>query len=307
MAKDFKARLEAAQKNWKKAKIKAAKPSEYDSNVEDGRYNAKIVKCEVGEAQSGRVQLVTTYQITQGESKGEKIRSYDGLETEDNLVFVGRFLAKLGYELPESIKEIIGIAKEIAKDQPSCRIRVKTNGEFQNVFLDKMVDAKDEEDSEEESEEISGDEEDEDEVPEEPEDEDDEDGEEDSEDDDNDDEEDEDEDDEESDSEDDDEESSDDDEDSDESEDEESDDDDDSDDEGVEVKKGQKVTATIKGKEVDATVLAVLEDEEKIKVKTVDGKVLKLNPDDVAVVEEEEEPKKKVSKDKSSLKKKKKK
>ena len=97
--------------------------------------NAQI--CE--SRSSGRLQIQWTWTISDGEFEKDTKLDFDGLETEDNLVFLGRKLSRFGYDLPEDITEIADILEELIDKQPLARIRLKTKGEFQNVYVDKLM------------------------------------------------------------------------------------------------------------------------------------------------------------------------
>jgi hypothetical protein len=60
-------------------------------------------------------------------------------------------------------------------------------------------------------------------------------------------------------------------------------------DDGTEIKKGMKITCTIKGKEVTAEVVEVLEDEGKIRIVTDEGKKYAIASDKVTGIVEEED------------------
>jgi cobalamin biosynthesis protein CobT len=146
MANDkFLKKLKGAQKHWGKASKRAAEAKGGFDEVDDGRYVARCQSMEVGESKSsGRLQAITTYKIMEGDFKGATCKSFDGLETEDNLVYVARNLGRFGYEVPEDIEQILDIFEEVTKSKPLCRINLKTRGEYQNVYLDKVFDPADE-------------------------------------------------------------------------------------------------------------------------------------------------------------------
>ena len=135
----LKNKLKKAQNNWQGAREKA-KDSTGFAEVPDGRYLAHITNAQICESRSsGRLQIQWTWTISDGEFEKDTKLDFDGLETEDNLVFLGRKLARFGYELPEDITEISDILDELIEKQPLARIRLKTKGEFQNVYVDKLM------------------------------------------------------------------------------------------------------------------------------------------------------------------------
>ena len=135
----LKNKLKRAQDNWQGAREKAKESSGF-TEVPDGRYLAHLTNAQIGESRSsGRLQIQWTWTISDGEFEKDTKLDFDGLETEDNLVFLGRKLARFGYELPEDITEISDILDELIEKQPLARIRLKTKGEFQNVYVDKLM------------------------------------------------------------------------------------------------------------------------------------------------------------------------
>lgn len=145
----LKAKLKAASKMWGKASKRAEKnEGGFGEEWPDGRYSVQITKASINESQSsGRLQASLTYKGLEGEMKGKTIMSHDGLETEDNLMFFARKLKAAGQELPDDFDEIEDALKVLEKKKPKVRIRVKTNGEFQNVYIDKPLSDDDVEDA----------------------------------------------------------------------------------------------------------------------------------------------------------------
>lgn len=277
--------LKGANKDWKTAKKRAKERKPQFLEYNDGRYLARLVGADIGESNGGRVQIDFSWKFEDGEYEKKVKHDYQGIETEDNLYWLAQRIEQLGYEMIDDLSELPELLKEILKARPLCTIQLKTNGEFQNVYIKKVHD--DEEDAE-------GDEDEDD-----AESDDTEDSDEDS--------------DEESDEEEGDEESDDTDEDSDddtESDEEESDDeeegneeesdDEEEDDDAVDLEVGMSVIAeTAKGRE-PGKVIEIVEKEGKVRVKLKNGKVVrvgidKLEMDDDGDDDTPEEPKGKKS------------
>mgnify|MGYP003149482347 FL=1 len=86
----LKNKLKKAQDNWQGAREKAKESSGF-TEVPDGRYLAHLTNAQIGESRSsGRLQIQWTWTITDGEYENDTKLDFDGLETEDNLVFLGR-------------------------------------------------------------------------------------------------------------------------------------------------------------------------------------------------------------------------
>lgn len=288
---DFGRYLRGLNKHLDKAK-ESAESGGFDQ-FDDGKYKMRCVDGKIGQSKNKRVQVVLTWKFMDGDYKGKEKLDFEGL-TEDHLEYLLRKLDAMGYDisemedLEEGLKEILA---DIKKSKPRCKVRLKTKGEFQNLYVDKLI----EDDDEDEEDEPSDDDEDDDK------DEDDEESD-DDESDDSDDDEDEDENSDDEDEDDEDEEEdkpkgkkskskkSKKDEDEDEEEDDEEDedeDDDEEDEDGVDVEVGTKVTVNSKKEgKVKGTVTELFEKEGKIVVETDKGKTLKLGVDRIVSVDE---------------------
>ena len=156
MAKTFKQRLADAKKNWGGARSRAEDLGGGDfPDIEDGRYRAELHQCgPMGESKSSsRMQFPIGFTIMEGDFKGQKTAVYHGLETEDNLMYLARDIGQLGWEVPDDLEELDETGKEIEGAGLICIIRLKTKGDFQNLYIDKVESAEDPEGEEEEGEE----------------------------------------------------------------------------------------------------------------------------------------------------------
>lgn len=134
----FQAKLKKLGSTYKAASKREA--TAFGNELEDGRYIARITMCELGESiNSGRLQVATEYTIIDGPETNQTIRSYDGLETEDGMYFLQRKLQKLGQQVPDSPEDIPAVLAKIEKEKLVVRIRVKTKGEYQNVYIDRLL------------------------------------------------------------------------------------------------------------------------------------------------------------------------
>jgi hypothetical protein len=267
---DLRKKLKEAGKLWKGAKKKAAEKSSAFVEYEDGRYMARLQGGEIGTSEAGRLQLAWSWKFEDEPYEGKIKKAYQGLENEDNLVFLARDLERLGYEAPDDIAGIEEVLNDIKKEKPLARIRLKSKGDFQNVYIDKVFSGDEEDEAEEEDTEETETETETEEAETE----------------------------EESD-----EEESDDAEESDEEEsdeeetEEESDEESDEEDDEVELTVGMRVEAdTSKGKKV-GKIIEILEKENKVRVKTEEGPVVKVGIDKLAAADEPEEAPKKKAKD----------
>lgn len=131
-------KLAGIKNNWKNA-FDNKKDSSGFPTFDDGRYLAIWNKGEVGESQgSGRLQVMLGFQVTEGEHKGETIRTYIGLEKEESIAIAIRTLSRLGVSI-EDPTEMQDILDEETKKNKLVRLTLKTKGEFQNVYVDKVM------------------------------------------------------------------------------------------------------------------------------------------------------------------------
>lgn len=267
MAMDLAARLKGANKLWKTAKGRVAEQSAQFAEYEDGKYLMRCIGLSLGESQNGRFQADFTWRFEEGDYNGKTKHNYQGLESEDGWVFFGRDIERLGYEAPESwTPDVVeAIAKDIAKTKPLCRVVLKTKGEFQNLYINKLLagagsdeeeevveepEAEAEETEAEAEEEETESEEEEESEPEEEEEE------------------------------------------EAEAEEEEEEEEEAEDEETVDIQPGMAVVVTTEKGEKEGKIVEVLAKEGKVRVKTEDGKVLRVGVDKIEVVAEEapEEP-----------------
>jgi hypothetical protein len=139
MNAEFQKQLKKAQQTWGSAKEKA-KVSGYGDEFEDGRYKVTITRADLGTSRSSnRLQVVFGYTFVEGDYTGKTKLDYDGCDTEDNQVWLGRKLTRLGYEVPDDITELEDTLKQILKDRIVVCITLKTKGEFQKVYIDRVM------------------------------------------------------------------------------------------------------------------------------------------------------------------------
>jgi len=151
MAVDFSKALKKAGSLWKGARTRAAEESG-GSEFDDGKYLARLIKGEVGKSEAGRLQITWHWKFMEGDYEGQIKYAYQGLETEDNQMYLAKDLEKLGYDttaIDSLAEDLQGILDDIRKVKPSCRITLKTKGDFQNVFINRLLTEVDDEDEDE--------------------------------------------------------------------------------------------------------------------------------------------------------------
>jgi hypothetical protein len=110
-------------------------------NVPDGKYTAKVARAFIAESKrSGDPMLKWELTIIAGDYEGRKLFRNNMLANEENLKFLKKDLNTCGMtlnrlsELGNRTEELLDIVVEVQK---------KTNGEYENVYLNKRIDVDD--------------------------------------------------------------------------------------------------------------------------------------------------------------------
>lgn len=138
MATSAAAALKALDAQWKKAAAEA-KAQGGLKTVDDGVYIARLDGGEVITGAGGN-RLRMQFVILEGDKAGETVVKNDGLDGEMSLVFVARMFGRFGYD-PEEImpSKFAAILKELGKAKPVCKVQLKTKEDFQNVYVNAVL------------------------------------------------------------------------------------------------------------------------------------------------------------------------
>lgn len=149
--------LKKANKSWKKEA--AAGKSLGANDIDDGFYIVRWLKGLIEKGDSG-LRLKITTKVLDGESKdgvdytGKKIVKSDGLEGDQSLQYLAKMLSRLGIDPEEcDLTDLPEILVELNESKPVMKIQVKTKGDFQNVYINKLVEDYEDEDGEDEEDE----------------------------------------------------------------------------------------------------------------------------------------------------------
>jgi len=142
-----KAWLESQQEQFAEAAKQAAEAPEKGEfkNPPDGKYVLQLEEVEVGFSQnSGRPQVKWVWEIKDCADTdwiGKKKFDYDGLDKENSFYYLCLKLKKFGLNVeginPSNLEENLQLLQNSA---PTVEARLKTKKDFQNTFIDKMVD-----------------------------------------------------------------------------------------------------------------------------------------------------------------------
>lgn len=149
---DMDAALRTIKKHFKAAKSAAlVAPDTSMTEFEDGRYVARLMSATLGKSQaSGRLQVDFAWKFVEPPYAGKMKHAYQGMETEENQKYVYADLRKLGFDLTElDATDVPDLLEQITATKPHllCQIALKTKNDYQNVFINALLE--DDEDGEE--------------------------------------------------------------------------------------------------------------------------------------------------------------
>lgn len=140
--------------------------------IPDGDYTVKITEMGVQKSKNGRLQVVTTFEVADGEHEGSTIKRFDGLTDERSIGYFKGMAEVIGLDLPNDITLLPEVLETFVNECGDFfEITVKTKNEYQNVYVNGVSDAVSEKDEEEvedeevEDEEVEEEEEEEEETP----------------------------------------------------------------------------------------------------------------------------------------------
>jgi hypothetical protein len=154
MASEFASKLKASKKLWKTAQQKVVdnRGKSDKPQFEDGIYLAKLTGAKLVEFDSG-LKVVFDWKFEDGEYDGQIKKDYQGITSEDNLYYFGRRIEELGYEMPDSPEDLPELLAALEKEKPLGKIRLRTKGDYQNVYLEKLLTGDEDEDEDDAAEE----------------------------------------------------------------------------------------------------------------------------------------------------------
>lgn len=133
------AKLSQLSKMWKSAQ--SIQPS--FSNVPEGDYVAQLVEMKLGEAKkSGRLQVISTYNIMDGEFEGKSVKRFDGLDNETSVGYFKGLCEVIGLDLPEDLSVLQEAMDEfVEQNNDLFNITIKmtedkqTKQKYSNVYV----------------------------------------------------------------------------------------------------------------------------------------------------------------------------
>jgi len=136
----FRKRLAGLQENWDNA---GQRKGGYE-NLPDGRYIAALSKAYIRESEKGDLYVVLHFVVEEGDHDGSIVYDWNRIETEDGLYYTRQKLLKMGADVPDKLAKLEDCLSDLQDGEPRVRLQLKTKGDFQNVYLDRLLDSDDE-------------------------------------------------------------------------------------------------------------------------------------------------------------------
>lgn len=136
---------------WDKSKQKADSGSLNDI-FEDGRYKISVTDAQATESKKGDFMVVFSFTFLEGEYKGKVKKAFRVItpdRAEDNLARILLDINKLGFEI-EDFEQIESALEEIRNKKVVARVTLKTRGEYQDAYIDKLLTGEEAENTEDE-------------------------------------------------------------------------------------------------------------------------------------------------------------
>lgn len=128
-------------KAWKKTRKEHAesKTDFEDDRVDSGDYVATVT-ARAGVDKNNNSYFAFAFTISRGDSKGSKFSSFYGLQRESAIDILMGQVEALGYDLDEvELTDLPNLAETLTNDPPEVRIQVKHQGNFQNAYIQGIV------------------------------------------------------------------------------------------------------------------------------------------------------------------------
>jgi hypothetical protein len=138
MAEDnvFTERLGDMQANWKE---QMDAPFE-DNRIPPGQYKMQLQAAELTESMSsGNLQIHREHVVMDGEQTGRVAHDYMQLQTDLGPRFIAQWITQMGFQPPDDIRDLPDVIAQIADAAPIVTVRVKHSGDFQNLYIQKLV------------------------------------------------------------------------------------------------------------------------------------------------------------------------
>lgn len=144
-------KLSQLAKTWKKVAPQTASFSQ----VPDNEYVASIKEMKLEESKKkGRLQVVTSFEIADGDYTGQTVKRFDGIEDETGMGYFKGLCEIIGMDIPDELELLQDAMNEfVANCNDLFNINVKSNNGYSNVYVNGVSDLVQSEEGEEEQQE----------------------------------------------------------------------------------------------------------------------------------------------------------
>jgi len=142
----WKKKAVVGKKAWKTSR-KAEDTFGEDYDGPDGIVAATLTSGRVGHTEKAGVYCGLNFTVSAGDYKGKQLSIFQGHleENEVSQEMLVKCLKRLGLSDADLDIELTDLDKPIAKlnkSKPEVQLNVRQNGQFQNVYVNKLIDAK---------------------------------------------------------------------------------------------------------------------------------------------------------------------
>lgn len=140
-ASPFAKRLANMKKAWADKKEEAKATGGGGVNVPPDFYICRLTDGTIREAGSNdELHMVLQFTVLEGEQTGEQIPLWDNIQNPERLVYAMRDLRRLNVDTDEmDITDIEEVLKQLIESAPVVRLKVAQNGEYTNVYINKVI------------------------------------------------------------------------------------------------------------------------------------------------------------------------
>lgn len=133
--------LKAMKAKWaaQREESKKGGGGSQDTSLSEGRHACKLEDFKIIVYQ-GSPAVIMTWTAVEGDEVGEKAVKFYGMDKDEKIGWFQRDLRRLGVEVDEiDIEQLPALGEELMAVAPTARISVKAQGDYLNVYVDKLL------------------------------------------------------------------------------------------------------------------------------------------------------------------------
>lgn len=117
------------------------------TKFEDNDYVVRLTGAKVGKSKNERTQVIWELVFGDGPYEDKTILKFDGLEDKTNLGWVKGIMSIIGMDIPKELSQLPAAFEEFFDEHKKgipINISLVTKNEFQNIFINSLVEDEDE-------------------------------------------------------------------------------------------------------------------------------------------------------------------